>query len=97
MAHFNDTPGTEILFDDISEHGADASRLQRLEHRSKGDSRMLLVPQPSLNDPNDPLRWPTWKKSLTFFNGCFYAFLGSVTGPIMAAGTFTFCLRNPLT
>jgi hypothetical protein len=20
------------------------------------------VPQPSLSDPNDPLRWPSWKK-----------------------------------
>lgn len=86
--YFPSAPGTEILFDDASKHGAVADRLHQLKHR-KGDSRMLLVPQPSANDPNDPLRWPAWKKHLTFFNACWYAFMGAITGPIMAAGSFT--------
>ncbi|KAL3470360.1 major facilitator superfamily domain-containing protein [Aspergillus californicus] len=80
---YHNAPGTEVLFDDSS-NGSD--RLHQLKHRTSGDSRMLLVPQPSLNDPNDPLRWPAWKKNLVFFNGCWYAFMGAITGPIMAAG-----------
>ena len=24
--------------------------------------QLILHPQPNPNDPNDPLRWPTWKK-----------------------------------
>ncbi|CAI7616608.1 unnamed protein product [Penicillium manginii] len=79
------TPGTEILFDGGSGDGilADGSQLK---HRTSGDRRVLLVPQPSTNDPNDPLNWTTSKKSVTFFNGCWYAFMGAITGPIMAAG-----------
>jgi MFS family permease len=82
---FHDAPGTEILFDN-SENGSLPDRLHQLKHRSTGDGHMLLVPQPSINDPNDPLNWSTTKKSLTFFNGCWFAFMGAITGPIMAAG-----------
>lgn len=84
---FDAAPGTEILYDQGSQDGELADRLHHLKHRTKGDSRMLLVPQPSLNDPNDPLRWSATKKSLVFFSGCWFAFMGSITGPIMAAGT----------
>ena len=76
-------PGTEILFDEAKNHGAFAERLHSLKHVQKGDSRILLVPQPSTVDPNDPLSWSQVKKSLTFFNACWYAFMGSITGPIM--------------
>lgn len=75
-------PGTEILFDDIS------TQLHQLEHRAEGDTRVLLVPQPSTTDLNDPLRWSTTKKTLVLFNGCWFAFMGAITGPIMAAGLF---------
>ncbi|KAL1955937.1 hypothetical protein VTO42DRAFT_7922 [Malbranchea cinnamomea] len=75
---FQAAPGTEILFDD---DGFLADRLQHLEHITKGDSRVLLVPQPSKTDPNDPLRWSDAKKAIVFF----FAFMGSITGPIMAA------------
>ncbi|KAF4762342.1 hypothetical protein HAV15_005370 [Penicillium sp. str.  len=78
-------PGTEILFDD-SDNGSISERLHQMKHRETGDGRMLLVPQPSMDDPNDPLNWSTTKKSLTFFNGCWFAFMGAITGPIMAAG-----------
>jgi hypothetical protein len=74
-------PGTEILFDNSTRPD-----LQHLKSHTNGNSRMLLVPQPSLDDPNDPLSWPAWKKHLTLFNGCWYAFMGAITGPIMAAG-----------
>jgi hypothetical protein len=78
-------PGTEILFD-TNDNGSLSDRLHQLKHRTTGDGHMLLVPQPSTNDPNDPLNWSTTKKSLTFFNGCWFAFMGAITGPIMAAG-----------
>ncbi|KAJ5183081.1 hypothetical protein N7492_000697 [Penicillium capsulatum] len=80
MTSSREAPGTEILFDDIS------TQLHQLKHRARGDTRMLLVPQPSTSDPNDPLRWSSTKKSLVFFNGCWFAFMGAITGPIMAAG-----------
>lgn len=74
--------GTEVLFDDFS------TQLHQLKHRAKGDAGLLLVPQPSTTDPNDPLRWSPTKKSVAFFNGCWFAFMGAITGPIMAAGLF---------
>ncbi|KIW99597.1 uncharacterized protein Z518_11010 [Rhinocladiella mackenziei CBS 650.93] len=85
-AYLDTTPGTEILFDDLSKHGAISDQLHQLKHVKKGDSRVLLVPQPSATNPNDPLSWHDTKKSLTFFNACWYSFMGSITGPIMAAG-----------
>lgn len=71
-------PGTEYLYDANGTHEA-------LQHVSDGNDHILLVPQPSLSDVNDPLRWPRWKKWMTFANGLAYSFLGGVTGPIMAA------------
>lgn len=84
-AVFEAAPGTEILYDQDGEHGDASRRLHQLQHVQKGDSHILLIPQPSLTDVNDPLRWSTLKKWATFSNGLAYAFLGAVTGPIMAA------------
>lgn len=73
-------PGTEYLYDVSGTHDV-------LQHVNNGcDHQVLLVPQPSLTDPNDPLRWPPWKKWMTFVNALTYSFFGGVTGPIMAAG-----------
>lgn len=52
-------PGTETLIDE-----GNNGYIHTLQHAKKGDGHILLVPQPSLTDPNDPLRWPTWKKWL---------------------------------
>lgn len=87
-AHFHAAPGTEILYDQEGDHGATSKRLKILQHLKHGDSHILLVPQPSLIDPNDPLRWSRAKKWGAFLNACFYSFNGSVTGPIMAAGAW---------
>lgn len=84
-AVFKAAPGTEILYDQEGEHGGVSQRLHQLQHVRRGDSHILLVPQPSLSDPNDPLRWSAIKKWAAFSNGLAYAFLGAVTGPIMAA------------
>lgn len=75
-------PGTEFLIE--QEHLSSISDYQHVVH---GDGRIILVPQPSLKDPNDPLLWSRLKKWLTFGNGLFYAFNGAVTGPMMAGGT----------
>ncbi|KAF7549064.1 hypothetical protein G7Z17_g6655 [Cylindrodendrum hubeiense] len=75
-------PGTELLFDNGNASKAAAG----LQFIPQGDTHILLVPQPSLSDPNDPLRWSPAKKWGTYLNGVAYAFMGSVTGPIMAAG-----------
>jgi hypothetical protein len=79
-------PGTHVLYDNGGNNSAVSKDLKLLQHTKKGDGHILLVPQPSLVDPNDPLRWSTVKKWLTFSNTIWYAFNGAVTGPIMAAG-----------
>ncbi|KAI1612435.1 major facilitator superfamily domain-containing protein [Exophiala viscosa] len=71
-------PGTEILLD-LDGHN-------HLQHAKSGHGQVLLVPQPSLTDPNDPLRWPRWKKWMVFANALLYTFLGSNIGPIMSGG-----------
>jgi hypothetical protein len=85
-AVFKAAPGTEILYDAENEHGATSQHLHKLQHVRHGDGHILLVPQPSLTDPNDPLRWSLVKKWVVLVNGVWYAFNGAVTGPIMAAG-----------
>lgn len=50
-------PGTELLIYDENNESH-----KNLQTTSKDDIRIILVPQPSLTDPNDPLRWPLWKK-----------------------------------
>ena len=83
-------PGTELLYDT----GKGGSRVAHLQYiRDSDGNHVLLVPQPSLTDPNDPLRWSAVKKWLTFLNGVTYAFMGSVTGPIMAAGMIELSTR----
>ncbi|KAK1455618.1 hypothetical protein CMEL01_04378 [Colletotrichum melonis] len=49
----------------------------------------VLVPQPSLNDPNDPLLWINWQKEaafwVIFFNTIIFA---SLPGPMLSPATF---------
>lgn len=82
-------PGTEIMMDEAG-HGSTESRLRNLQHAKIGDGHILLVPQPSLTDPNDPLRWSTRKKWIVLINGVYYAFNGAITGPMMAGGIHPF-------
>ncbi|OQV03399.1 hypothetical protein CLAIMM_08448 [Cladophialophora immunda] len=80
--HYSAAPGTEILYD-VAEDGTGSNKLHHLQHVKSGDGHLLLVPQPSLTDPNDPLRWSTTKKWAAFLNALGFSFMGSVTGPIM--------------
>ncbi|SPQ18396.1 78977645-7e35-44a7-bb3f-ea4bbb5d8841 [Thermothielavioides terrestris] len=36
---------------------------------------LVLFPTPSATDPNDPLRWPRWKKHTAFLSVCAFTFL----------------------
>ncbi|ORY66086.1 major facilitator superfamily domain-containing protein [Pseudomassariella vexata] len=36
---------------------------------------IVLVPRPSETDPNDPFRWPAWKKNVAFSSVCAFTFL----------------------
>ncbi|PSN67779.1 MFS general substrate transporter [Corynespora cassiicola Philippines] len=59
---------------------------------------IILIPQPS-DDPNDPLRWPTWKRESTFaflfFNCIIFA---ACPGPMIAPATLalSLTLRVPI-
>ncbi|PWY84386.1 MFS general substrate transporter, partial [Aspergillus eucalypticola CBS 122712] len=75
-------PGTEILFDSTGP----SSNFEHLKHIERDGQRILLIPQPSLTDPNDPLSWSPVKKAMVFANACIYSFLGGITGPIIASG-----------
>lgn len=79
------TPGTELLYDNDGNHNITTVEGYPVQHVERGDGRIILVPQPSPTDPNDPLRWPEWLKWSTFLNALGYSFMGGVTGPIMAA------------
>ena len=78
---FVSAPGTELLMDEDG-GGATEKKLRMLQHAKSGDGHILLVPQPSLIDVNDPLRWSTAKKWVVLMNGVAYAFNGAVTGPM---------------
>lgn len=41
----------------------------------EASTSIVLYPQPSPNDPNDPLRWPLWKKHVAFASVCAFTFL----------------------
>jgi hypothetical protein len=43
--------------------------------KSKENSDIVLVPQPA-DDPNDPLKWPTWKKTVAAVSVIFFAGFG---------------------
>ncbi len=42
---------------------------------SSSTNSLLLFPPPSATDPNDPLRWPRWKKHTAFLSVCAFTFL----------------------
>ena len=44
-------------------------------HNTSKDDRLIFHPTPNPNDPNDPLRWPRWKKHVCFASVCAFTFL----------------------
>ena len=75
---YRPAPGTTLLYDKQGDAGVTSKRLHTLQHVQHGDANILLVPQPSATDRNDPLLWPSWLKWTVLANGCFYSFMGSV-------------------
>jgi hypothetical protein len=67
LKELDSSEGTVQLVDNINGN----AHLLHLEGTS-----ILLVPQPSA-DPNDPLRWPQWRKYVVFINICVYSFLNN--------------------
>jgi len=51
-------------------------KLQTLLHNAQDEKSVELILQPRpTQDPNDPLNWPKWQKTLTFSLACFYAMM----------------------
>jgi hypothetical protein len=44
--------------------------------KAKASTDIVLSPQPS-DDPNDPLNWPAWKKSLAFLTIMLFTMLST--------------------
>ncbi|KAK5164221.1 uncharacterized protein LTR77_009915 [Saxophila tyrrhenica] len=44
-------------------------------HAVTEDGHLILHPTPNPHDPNDPLRWPRWKKHVCFGSVCAFTFL----------------------
>lgn len=43
--------------------------------KSKDNSDIVLVPQPA-DDPNDPLKWPAWKKGIAAVSVMVFSGMG---------------------
>lgn len=46
-------------------------------HASGSDKTIILHPTPSATDPNDPLRWPRWRKHVAFAAVCGFTFFSN--------------------
>ncbi|KAJ7757704.1 MFS general substrate transporter [Mycena maculata] len=81
-------PGTALFSEDpnatayAAYEGIDISTLQ---HGKGKYQDIILVPQPSRVDLNDPLLWPTWKKHAFFFILTYGTVLAGAVGPLVAA------------
>ncbi|KAI1212099.1 MFS general substrate transporter [Annulohypoxylon truncatum] len=51
------------------------------QHLEGGDT--VLFPQPS-SDPNDPLRWPKWRKHVVFLSICLFSCLNNFSGTVLS-------------
>ncbi|KAF7336960.1 MFS general substrate transporter [Mycena venus] len=85
LAH---VPGTALFSEDpnatayAAYEGIDINMLQHATGKHKD---IILVPQPSRLDPNDPLLWPAWKKHLFFLILVYGTVLAGAVGPLVAA------------
>ncbi|KAJ7096587.1 MFS general substrate transporter [Mycena belliarum] len=85
LAH---VPGTTLFSDDpnATAYAAyDGIDINTLQHATGKYKDIILVPQPSRVDLNDPLLWPTWKKHLFFLILIYGTVLVGAVGPLVAA------------
>jgi hypothetical protein len=78
-AHEMDVPGTVDL---TATEGDDTAYGQ------------ALFPVPSM-DPNDPLQWPTWKKTMILIVCSVYSFLGNAALTGVAVYIQIWCVTSP--
>lgn len=64
-----------LQFTSLKELDRSEGTVQLQQHTSSGENTIVLVPAPSKTDPNDPLRWPRWKKHVCFTSVCAFTFL----------------------
>ncbi|KAJ7141221.1 MFS general substrate transporter [Mycena epipterygia] len=85
LAH---VPGTALFSEDpnAAAYAAyDGIDISTLQHGTGKDKDIILVPQPSKTDPNDPLLWPKWKKHLFFLILVYGTVLAGAVGPLVAS------------
>ncbi|KAF8176697.1 MFS general substrate transporter [Mycena galopus ATCC 62051] len=85
LAH---VPGTALFSEDPNATAYAAYEnidINMLQHATGKYKDIILVPQPSKFDMNDPLLWPTWKKHLFFLILIYGTVLAGAVGPLVAA------------
>ncbi|KAJ7471421.1 MFS general substrate transporter [Mycena galericulata] len=85
LAH---VPGTALFSDDpnATAYAAyDGIDINLLQHATGKHKDIILVPQPSKTDLNDPLLWPAWKKHMFFLILIYGTVLAGAVGPLVAA------------
>ncbi|KAJ6512696.1 MFS general substrate transporter [Mycena sanguinolenta] len=85
LAH---VPGTALFSEDpnaVAYAAYENIDISTLQHATGKHKDIILVPQPSRLDPNDPLLWPTWKKHLFFLILVYGTVLAGAVGPLVAA------------
>ncbi|KAK6950179.1 hypothetical protein Daesc_008505 [Daldinia eschscholtzii] len=70
LKELDTTEGTVLLF---------RENLEGERHRD--DKDLILFPQPS-TDPNDPLRWPRWRKNMAYASVCAFACTNNISGTV---------------
>ncbi|KAJ7607024.1 MFS general substrate transporter [Mycena polygramma] len=81
-------PGTALFSEDPNATAYAAYEgidIHLLQHATGKYKDIILVPQPSRIDPNDPLLWPTWKKHMFFLILIYGTVLAGAVGPLVAA------------
>ncbi|KAJ7679187.1 MFS general substrate transporter [Mycena polygramma] len=81
-------PGTALFSEDPNATAYAAYEgldIHLLQHATGKYKDIILVPQPSRIDLNDPLLWPTWKKHMFFFILIYGTVLAGAVGPLVAA------------
>jgi hypothetical protein len=80
LKELDSTEGTVTLVDGTPSHYlliscADSCTAAH-QFKDKGNTDIVLIPQPS-DDINDPLNWPSWKKTLAFAPIVIFTALGT--------------------
>ncbi|KAK3078989.1 hypothetical protein LTS18_006040, partial [Coniosporium uncinatum] len=63
------------LFKSLKELDQTEGTVQLRQPGDTSNGTIVLVPHPNPHDPNDPLRWPRWKKHVAFLAVCAFTFL----------------------